>query len=237
MHGQPAGLPRRASFGKLRLTPAAFVTRCGLVIHRACVPVGCGCSVCRPAVVGAARAAGGRGGGSECGLGRWVVVGVWRRSRSRHCRKRSSRGWPHPNLPARSGLVFQDTGEQELTRSAGLGLDCLIDIAAVMPPTRPRPVYQGTVIDCDIHHDWPSQDVLLYLSAGWCQYATRSGGREPMPVIPSEIHPNPAAFSGTTLGRGSPVRPDRATSWCANSCLTPTGLERWAPWRPAARRN
>ena len=53
-------------------------------------------------------------------------------------------------------------------------------------------MYSGPIVDCDIHHDWPSQDVLLpYLSAGWREYATRSGGREPMPVIPSEIHPNP----------------------------------------------
>ena len=53
-------------------------------------------------------------------------------------------------------------------------------------------MYSGPIVDCDIHHDWPSQDALLpYLSAGWREYATRSGGRQPMPVIPSEIHPNP----------------------------------------------
>ena len=53
-------------------------------------------------------------------------------------------------------------------------------------------MHSGPIVDCDIHHDWPSHDALLpYLSAGWREYATRSGGRQPMPVIPTEIHPNP----------------------------------------------
>ena len=53
--------------------------------------------------------------------------------------------------------------------------------------------YRGTVIDCDIHHDWTSPtDLLPYLSSGWREYATRSGGRHgPMPLAPSEISPNP----------------------------------------------
>jgi hypothetical protein len=68
--------------------------------------------------------------------------------------------------------------------------------ACVEPRRKPADslgrVYDGPIVDCDIHHDWPSQDALLpYLSAGWREYATRSGGRQPMPVIPSEIHPNP----------------------------------------------
>ena len=48
---------------------------------------------------------------------------------------------------------------------------------------RLRPVYSGPIVDCDIHHDRPSKDALLpHLSAGWREYATRSGGRQPMPV-------------------------------------------------------
>ncbi len=53
-------------------------------------------------------------------------------------------------------------------------------------------MYAGPVIDCDIHHDWASpRDLLPYLSAGWREYVTRSGGRDLIPFIPSEIHPNP----------------------------------------------
>src|SRR5687768_3439550 len=52
-------------------------------------------------------------------------------------------------------------------------------------------MYTGPVIDCDIHHDWSSPAQLLpYLSAGWPEYVTRAGG-QPIPYIPSEIHPNP----------------------------------------------
>ena len=53
-------------------------------------------------------------------------------------------------------------------------------------------MYTGPVIDLDIHHDWRSPDELLpYLSSGWREYVTRSGGRQHIPFIPSEIHPNP----------------------------------------------
>jgi uncharacterized protein len=54
-------------------------------------------------------------------------------------------------------------------------------------------MYTGPVIDCDIHHDWASPaDLLPYLSAGWREYVTRSGApQQPIPFIPSEIHPNP----------------------------------------------
>jgi hypothetical protein len=53
-------------------------------------------------------------------------------------------------------------------------------------------MYSGPVIDCDIHHDWTSPaDLLPYLSAGWREYVTRSGGRDLIPFIPSEISPNP----------------------------------------------
>src|SRR4051794_22576611 len=66
-------------------------------------------------------------------------------------------------------------------------------------------MYRGPVIDCDIHHDWASPaDLLPYLSAGWREYVT--GGRSPLPYIPSEIHPNPGGvFRDDTFPPGGGV--------------------------------
>lgn len=43
-------------------------------------------------------------------------------------------------------------------------------------------MYGGSVIDCDIHHTWPADDVLdPYLSPRWREYAAGSGRSGPVP--------------------------------------------------------
>src|SRR3954453_8183738 len=92
---------------------------------------------------------------------------------------------------------------------------------------RLRPVYDGPVVDCDIHHDWPSQDALLpYLSAGWKEYATRSGGRQPMPVIPSEIHPNPGGVFRDAAGPDEGGPPGSSHELMNRQLLEPYRIER-----------
>jgi uncharacterized protein len=63
-------------------------------------------------------------------------------------------------------------------------------------------MYAGGVVDCDIHHDWPSDEALIpYLSSGWREYVlgpTRVG-LPPLPVAPKQLCANPA---------GSTNRPD-----------------------------
>ena len=61
--------------------------------------------------------------------------------------------------------------------------------------------YSGGVIDCDVHHEWPTPDHLLpYVSAGWREFLT--GPRRaveqidtvddaPIPLIPGQMWNNP----------------------------------------------
>jgi uncharacterized protein len=63
-------------------------------------------------------------------------------------------------------------------------------------------VYTGGVIDCDVHHDWPSPAALYpYLSSGWREYvlAPTRVGLPPISLVPIQMCPNPG---------GSTCRPD-----------------------------
>lgn len=63
-------------------------------------------------------------------------------------------------------------------------------------------MYSGGIIDCDVHHDWPTADALYpYLSAGWREFvmAPTRAGLPPIPLVPMQMCPNPA---------GSTCRPD-----------------------------
>ena len=63
-------------------------------------------------------------------------------------------------------------------------------------------MYDGGVIDCDVHHDWPSPDALLpYLSSGWREYvvAPTRAGLPCIPLTPTQMCPNP---------NGATQRPD-----------------------------
>lgn len=59
--------------------------------------------------------------------------------------------------------------------------------------------YTGTVVDCDIHHEWPSEKALLpYFSEGWREYVEASGRISPhagpggmMPVTAPRLFPSP----------------------------------------------
>ena len=58
------------------------------------------------------------------------------------------------------------------------------------------------IIDCDIHHDWPSQEALYpYLSEGWREYvlAPTRAGLPAIPLIQTQVCPNP---------NGATQRPD-----------------------------
>jgi predicted TIM-barrel fold metal-dependent hydrolase len=63
-------------------------------------------------------------------------------------------------------------------------------------------MYAGPIIDCDVHHDWPSQQTLLdYLPRGWREYETRSkgnyvggGGKNHLPMTASVMVPNPGGI-------------------------------------------
>ena len=56
-------------------------------------------------------------------------------------------------------------------------------------------MYVGPVIDCDIHHDWPSQDALLpYLTEGWREYVTRSTSNRQIAMSPMAMIPNPGGI-------------------------------------------
>jgi predicted TIM-barrel fold metal-dependent hydrolase len=56
-------------------------------------------------------------------------------------------------------------------------------------------MYTGPVIDCDIHHDWPSADALLpYFSDGWRDYITRSGTMRMISPAPTALIPNPGGI-------------------------------------------
>jgi uncharacterized protein len=66
-------------------------------------------------------------------------------------------------------------------------------------------MYDGPVIDCDVHHDWPTQEHLLpYLSQGWQEYVvgpSRTGGRSEvsgkglLPFTTTQMWPNPTGVS------------------------------------------
>lgn len=60
-------------------------------------------------------------------------------------------------------------------------------------------MYDGPIIDCDVHHDWPSPEALVpYLSEGWREHVTRAGGnfvgdgsKGLLPLTSSIAWPNP----------------------------------------------
>jgi len=76
---------------------------------------------------------------------------------------------------------------------------------ATASDTLPRriPTATGGVVDCDVHHDWATPDVLLpYLSKGWREYVqgpSRSGTgsaiqTRTVPINPSLTWPSPAGI-------------------------------------------
>jgi len=66
-------------------------------------------------------------------------------------------------------------------------------------------MYDDGVIDCDVHHDWPTAEHLLpYFTEGWQEYITgpgRSGGRSEvsgqgmLPYTTTQMWPNPTGVS------------------------------------------
>jgi predicted TIM-barrel fold metal-dependent hydrolase len=65
-------------------------------------------------------------------------------------------------------------------------------------------MYSGGVIDCDVHHDWPTQDALYpYFSTGWREYLegpTRVGF-PPIPLNPGGLFPNPGGSANRADAR------------------------------------
>ena len=66
--------------------------------------------------------------------------------------------------------------------------------------------YQGAVIDVDVHHAWPSQDVLLkYMSRGWRDYVTTPGAKGHTPMTVSDRFQRPYDGKVRTGGTGRPA--------------------------------
>jgi predicted TIM-barrel fold metal-dependent hydrolase len=68
--------------------------------------------------------------------------------------------------------------------------------------------YEGPVIDCDVHHEWPTPwDLVPYLSTGWQEYVTGPGrlhkDNSLIPMMPVQLCPNP-----TGLARHETFPPD-----------------------------
>jgi predicted TIM-barrel fold metal-dependent hydrolase len=74
-------------------------------------------------------------------------------------------------------------------------------------------MYSGSVVDCDVHHDWPTPEALYpYLSSGWREFvmAPTRVGLPAVPLVPTQMCPNPAgntcrpdAFPGDGRNAGS----------------------------------
>jgi predicted TIM-barrel fold metal-dependent hydrolase len=92
-----------------------------------------------------------------------------------------------------------------------------------------RLVYAGPLIDCDVHHEWPSQaDLLPYLSENWREYVlgtTHAGGAQ-LPYSPSQIWLNPVAgWRGDAYPpAGGP--PGSDYDWLAERLLEPNQVAR-----------
>ena len=75
-------------------------------------------------------------------------------------------------------------------------------------------MYQGPVIDCDVHHARATDEELLeYLSAGWREYVSDRGPAGIMPLTVQDGLPNPHGFmrADTYPPTGGPSGSDFAT--------------------------
>lgn len=75
-------------------------------------------------------------------------------------------------------------------------------------------MYQGPVIDCDVHHARATDEELLeYLSAGWREYISDRGPAGIMPLTVQDGLPNPHGFmrADTYPPTGGPAGSDFAT--------------------------
>ena len=67
-------------------------------------------------------------------------------------------------------------------------------------------MYQGPVIDCDVHHARATDEELLeYLSAGWREYVSDRG---PAGIMPLTVRIRTGSCERTLIRRPA-VRPDR----------------------------
>ena len=75
-------------------------------------------------------------------------------------------------------------------------------------------MYQGPVIDCDVHHARATDEELLeYMSAGWREYISDRGPAGIMPLTVQDGLPNPHGFmrADTYPPTGGPAGSDFAT--------------------------
>jgi hypothetical protein len=75
-------------------------------------------------------------------------------------------------------------------------------------------MYQGPVIDCDVHHARRTDAELLeYLSPGWREYITERGPAGIMSLTVQDGLPNPHGFmrADTYPATGGPAGSDYAT--------------------------
>src|SRR5919106_773052 len=71
-------------------------------------------------------------------------------------------------------------------------------------------VYQGPIIDCDVHQEWTSQDDLLpYLSHGWREYVEGPGKAGPISMDGSSDYSNPHGFDREDAFPDNPEWPGR----------------------------
>lgn len=92
-------------------------------------------------------------------------------------------------------------------------------------------MYAGGVIDCDVHHDWPTDEHLVpYLSAGWREYVEGPGrlmnDGSLIPLAPTQLIPNP---TGTNRPEAFPGNGHKAGSnyeLMKEQLLDPSNMER-----------
>lgn len=84
-------------------------------------------------------------------------------------------------------------------------------------------MYSGPVIDCDIHHTWPSyRELEPYLSQEWRDYLLGPGRSGPVPIFIES-----GFVIRTVSTAGTPTHPMAAAlallwGWCASTCSTAT---------------
>src|SRR6266545_1878706 len=57
-------------------------------------------------------------------------------------------------------------------------------------PSKGSRTYTGPIVDCDVHHSWPSQEVMMpYLSPAWREYVRGQGHGRLLPVYEPSSFP------------------------------------------------
>ena len=88
-------------------------------------------------------------------------------------------------------------------------------------------MYDGPVIDCDVHNEWTAQkDLLPYLAEGWREYVVGPMDAGPIPMSVSGGYENPHGFDREDAWPPSGGPPASDPAFVASQLLEPFGIER-----------